>query len=93
MAQARRDAALTRVTEEEAIGAYLHSVLPAEEQDETSSDEKKKDKLVLDMLSGIYMSEGHATHQQLWSAATFVLPGVTRTPAREKVISFYYLLP
>ena len=81
----RRDATAAGIAEEEAIAAYLQSVLPADEQDPASDEQKKQDGLVMSMLSSLYMSENYASDQRLWSAAMSVLPGVTRTPDRAKV--------
>lgn len=73
------------VTEEDAVAAYLQSVLPVSERaGQPSNEVKKKNDLVLNILSSHYMSEEIASKDG-FLAAMSVLPGVTKTPSREKV--------
>ena len=87
---ARGVAAAEGIHEEEAIKAYLESVLTDEtgQTDTEDNNEKKdtdnKDKLVLFTLSSFYLDSQLHSGAVDWAAMS-VLPGVTNTPAREAV--------
>ena len=89
LALARAVAAAEGIHEEEAIKAYLESVLTENGQTDTEdSNEKKdtdnKDKLVLFTLSSFYLDSQLHSGAVDWAAMS-VLPGVTNTPAGEAV--------